>query len=91
MKEAELQAKIIKHLEGDGWFVLKLIQTNKNGIPDLEIIKQGRVIFLEIKNDAGKISDLQIYRIEQLKKFDTEAYLIKGWKGFVDFKNMIEK
>lgn len=91
MKEALLQAKIIKALEADGWFVLKLIQTNKNGIPDLEIIKTGRVIFLEIKSESGKVSDLQLYRIEQLKKFDTEAYIIKGWKGFVEFKKMIQE
>ncbi len=90
MKESELQAKIIKTLEADGWFVLKLIQTNKNGIPDLEIIKGGRVVFLEVKSDTGKVSSLQEYRIEQLKKYDTEAYIIKGWKGFVEFKNMIQ-
>ena len=89
MKESQLQAKIIRKLESTGWFVLKLIQTNKNGIPDLEIIKDGRVIFLEIKTDTGKVSDLQRYRITELEKYGTEAYLLKGWDGFIDFQKMI--
>jgi Holliday junction resolvase len=35
MKEQLIQSKIIKQLEANGWYVLKLIKTNKNGIPDI--------------------------------------------------------
>ena len=33
--EKDIQAKIIAKMEAHGWYVVKLIQTNKNGIPDI--------------------------------------------------------
>lgn len=33
--EGKIQAKLIKQLETDGWYVIKLMRNNKNGIPDL--------------------------------------------------------
>ena len=35
MTEQQVQSKKIKELEAEGYYVLKLIKTNKNGIPDL--------------------------------------------------------
>ena len=39
MTESKYQNKIIKDFESRGWFVLKLIKTNKNGIPDLGLFE----------------------------------------------------
>jgi len=70
MKESDLQAKIIKHYEAKGYLVIKIIQTNKNGIPDLLLIKEGvHPFFIEVKTEKGRLSELQKYRIEQLKKY----------------------
>ena len=35
MREQAIQSKLIKKLESEGYYVIKLIKTNKNGIPDL--------------------------------------------------------
>ena len=35
MTEQQIQAKKIKELESQGYYVIKLTTTNKNGIPDL--------------------------------------------------------
>ena len=35
MTEQQIQTKKIKELEADGYYVLKLIKTNKKGIPDV--------------------------------------------------------
>ena len=67
MSEKLYQAKIIKKLENRGWYVVKLIQTNKNGIPDLLAIKYGKAIFIEVKAKNGKKSKLQEYRHQELK------------------------
>lgn len=48
------------------------------------------MIFLEIKTDIGKVSDLQRYRITELGKYGTEAYMLRGWDGFIDFQKMIQ-
>ena len=64
--ESCLQRQIIRHLEGEGWFVLKLIQTNKNGIPDLLAIRQGVTIFVEVKRAGAKARPLQEYRMKEI-------------------------
>ena len=50
MTEQQIQAKRIKQLEAEGYYVIKLIKTNKNGIPDLVAIPPNcNVLFSEIK------------------------------------------
>ena len=50
MTEQQIQDKRIKQLEGEGYFVIKLLVTNKNGIPDLIAIPpDSNVLFSEIK------------------------------------------
>jgi hypothetical protein len=77
MKEQAIQKKRIDQLEKEGFYVLKLIQTNKNGIPDLLAIPPGApVLFSEVKTKTGRLSKLQEYRLKELKKyrFNTEVY-----------------
>jgi Holliday junction resolvase len=76
MKEQQIQTKRIKQLEAEGYYVLKLIKTNKNGIPDIIAIKEGEVLFSEVKTPTGKLSEVQKYRIKELESygFKTEVY-----------------
>ena len=76
LKESQIQNKKIKQLEEEGYFVVKLVLTNKMGIPDLLALKDGKALFLEVKKPNTKLTKLQEYRIQELKKqgFDTEIY-----------------
>lgn len=67
MREAIIQGQIKKYLETNGWMVIKLIQTTMNGIPDLVALKDGRTVFVEVKQPGKKPSDLQAYRHEKLR------------------------
>jgi Holliday junction resolvase len=68
MSESKIQNRIIKNLERDGFYVVKLIQTTKNGIPDLLAIKHGVAYFVEVK-DLGEIpTPLQLQRFKELRK-----------------------
>ena len=73
MSEATYQSKLIKKLEADGHYVLKLIKTNKNGIPDLVAMKPDDVKFIEVKGAKTPVSKLQEYRIKELKKLGFDA------------------
>jgi len=68
MTETQIQAKIIDRYEKDGYMVVKLIQTSKNGIPDLLLLKAGIASFVEVKTETGRLSELQKYRIKQLEE-----------------------
>ena len=77
MSEQQIQAKRIKQLEAEGYYVLKLVKTNKNGIPDiLAIPPDSKVLFSEVKTPKGKVSKLQEYRLKELEGygFSTEVY-----------------
>lgn len=77
MTEQQIQSKRIKELEAQGYYVIKLIRTNKNGIPDIIAIPPNSdVLFSEIKSSTGKLSKLQEYRIKELQTFGlkTEVY-----------------
>jgi hypothetical protein len=77
MTEQQIQSKRIKELEAKGYYVIKLIRTNKNGIPDLIAIPPNSdVLFSEIKRPGGKLSKLQEFRIKELNQIGikTEVY-----------------
>jgi hypothetical protein len=77
MTEQQIQSKRIKELEANGYYVIKLIRTNKNGIPDLIAIPPNSdVLFSEIKRPGGKLSKLQEFRIKELNQIGikTEVY-----------------
>ena len=77
MLEQQIQAKIIKRLESQGWYVIKIIKCSKNGIPDLVAIKDGVVKFFEVKRPkVGVVSEIQKFRIKQLEQYGIEARVV---------------
>lgn len=79
MREQQIQSKKIKQLEDEGYYVIKLINTNKNGIPDLIAIPPGSdVIFIEVKGPKGKLSKLQEYRIKELESYQIKTEIHRG-------------
>lgn len=79
MTEQQIQDKRIKELEGQGYFVIKLIVTNKNGIPDLLAIPpESKVLFSEIKKPGGKVSRLQEFRMKQLNDHGCKTEIYRG-------------
>jgi hypothetical protein len=82
MTEQQIQYKKIKELESQGYYVIKLIKTNKNGIPDLLVLpKNSDAFFIEVKKEGGVLSKLQEYRINELNKHGLKTQILKGWKN----------
>lgn len=79
MREQAIQSKKIKELEADGYYVIKLIVTNKTGIPDLIAIpKDAAIKFIEVKTPQGKVSKLQQYRIKELESHGITVEIYRG-------------
>ena len=79
MTEQQIQTKKIKELEESGYYVIKLIKTNKNGIPDvLALHPDYGIEFYEIKTKKGKVSKLQEYRMKELKEYGFTAEVYRG-------------
>jgi len=79
MKESKVQSKKIKQLERDGYYVVKLVKTNKNGIPDLIAIpRNSDVLFIEVKSSIGVVSELQKFRIKELNEHGIKTEIHRG-------------
>lgn len=79
MTEQQIQTKKIKELEEQGYYVIKLIRTNKNGIPDLLAIpKDSDVLFIEVKGPNGRVSKLQEFRMKELSKHGIKSKVYNG-------------
>ena len=79
MTEQQIQSKRIKQLEAEGYYVIKLIKTIKNGIPDIIAIpKHVDVLFSEVKTPKGKVSKLQEYRLKELKDHGCRTEIYRG-------------
>ncbi len=74
--ESKIQARIIKRLEAQGYYVVKLILTNKPGIPDLLLLKDGKASFIEVKRPGEKPRVLQQYRMNELRGFGFECNVL---------------
>lgn len=82
MTEQQIQAKRIKELEAEGYYVIKLMKTNKNGIPDLIAIPpDADVLFSEVKKYNGQLTKLQEYRLKELKSYGFKTEVYKGADG----------
>lgn len=70
-------------MEEKGYLVIKLIKTSCNGIPDILALKDGKAIFIEVKQPTGVLSELQKLRVKQLSDLGFEC---KVWTDYeVDF------
>lgn len=59
--ESQIQAEIKQYLQIKGWFVYKNHQSlgSYKGIADLTAIKNGQVLWIEVKTTRGKVSPYQ--------------------------------
>lgn len=79
MTEQQIQSKKIKELESKGYYVIKLINTNKNGIPDIiAIAPDADVLFVEVKKADGKVSKLQEFRLKELQNHGLKTEIHRG-------------
>ena len=75
------QTKLIKEYEAKGYYVIKLLATNKTGIPDIVCLKPNEpAIFIESKEKNDRLSPLQVYRLEELKSLGFVAFESKATK-----------
>lgn len=75
---SKMQTKIINEYESKGYYVINLIQTNKNGIADLLCLKAGEPpLFIESKEANDTIKPLQLYRRKELINLGFKSIILK--------------
>jgi len=76
MLESEIQNKITKLYQKEGWMVVKLIKTTVNGICDLMCLRNGKTIFIEVKQPGKVPTPLQLFVHDELRKQGFDVFVM---------------
>lgn len=81
---SKFQQKLIRKYKAEGWIVLNLIVLSENGYPDLMLLKDGEVRFIECKEGNDTLKPLQRYRLKQLQEAGFSAICLHEDKGEIE-------
>lgn len=79
MTEQDIQRKIIKYLESQGAYVVKVISASKSGVPDILFCYEGVFCAIEVKTPTtkGNVSKLQEYNLDRIR--ETGGHSTVAW------------
>jgi len=88
---SNFQNKVIAEYKKNGYEVIKLSKTNKNGIADLLVGNGKRTILIEVKEKNDTLKKLQVYQNCKLSKsFGWDFIVLQDGKGEIDYSKFIE-
>ena len=75
MRESVLEAKIVKYCRENGILTYKFSSPSHRGVPDRVMMKDGKVMFMEVKALSKKPTALQFHEIEKIQR----SGIVVGW------------
>lgn len=79
MKESQIERRLVEGMKRLGGMCLKFVSPGTLGVPDRIIITaKGRVIFVELKAETGRLTKIQRYVIGEMQKRGADARVVKG-------------
>lgn len=91
MLERDLEKKLVLGIKKLGGKAFKFVSPGNVGVPDrLIVMPEGRMFFVELKTDTGKLSKLQGRQIEFLRKMGCEVVISYGLQGVADILKVLE-
>lgn len=74
MSETLMEKRVVDWAEAHGWHVRKLVWLGQSGAPDRIFIRQGIVVFIELKDRAKEPSALQARQHRDLRAHGANVY-----------------
>ena len=91
MLEKEVEKFLLREVKKIGGISFKFISPGNAGVPDrIVILPSGRVVFVELKTDKGKLTKLQEVQIKKISDLGADARVLRGIEGVKDFINEIQ-
>ena len=91
MRETAVEKKLIEGAFRLGYWAPKFVSPGNDGVPDRILIGHGRVIFIELKTDSGKLSPVQRSQIARLKKYGQTVRVLYGADDVDEFLRELEE
>ncbi len=79
MNESAIEQHLVNGVKKLGGMCLKFTSPGRAGVPDRIILTAtGKVIFAELKTEKGRLTKLQTYTIEEMRKRGADVRVVKG-------------
>lgn len=89
MLEKEIERRMTLMIKQRGGLCYKFVSPSNPGIPDrIVITPDGRVIFVELKTETGRLAKIQKWQVSEMQKRGVDVRVVKGWDAV---KNFIEE
>ena len=86
MRESEIERKLGEGIKKLGGLYYKFTSPNLPGVPDrIVILPGGRVIFVELKTEVGRLANIQKWIISEMQKRGADVRVIKGLPEAMSF------
>ena len=91
MLEKDIEAWLNKKIKNLGGLSFKFTSPNNPGVPDrIYIFPEGRVYFVELKTEIGRMSNIQKWQRERFTQMGCRFYLVKGMTQAREFIKELE-
>ncbi len=85
MLEKEIEAAVVKHIEGYGGRALKLRIDGLNGFPDRTVfLPNGKCLFIEFKTPEGNVRPAQRKYITTLESLRQDVHIIRSVESGIE-------
>ena len=86
MRESAIEARLVRRVRERGGLCYKFVSPGNRGVPDrLVITPDGRVFFVELKSQTGRLSKLQKFQMSELKARNVDVYVLYSVEHVEEF------
>ena len=92
MLEKEIEKKLVEGVRKIGGVAFKFTSPGNDGVPDREVcLPGGRIIFVELKTESGRLSGRQKVQIERLSQLGCDVRVLHGLGEVEKFLEEVKK
>lgn len=91
MLEKDVELWMQKRITAMGGVSLKFVSPGNSGVPDrIYIFPEGRIYFVELKRERGRLRSLQKWQRERLLKMGCKVSVVEGLESAKKFIEELE-
>ena len=86
MREAEIEKRLKNGIRQIGGRCYKFVSPGNDGVPDrIVVLPGGKIVFIELKAETGRLSPLQRIQITRLRDLNADVRVLKGLSAVNQF------
>ena len=90
MLESTLERRFVNMVRKSGGRAYKFVSPGNLGVPDrIAVLPKGRIWFVELKTETGRLSQVQKRQIDTLRSLGMNVFVLWGEKGLQRFREEV--